>query len=162
MKRKVTFQIRIIIKINFNFTFSPLYHRSLYVVTGLGWIMFLYLCYAMLPFEAITITVFNNELEIYFSSVDDDCINSLTLTTMLRRVPIKPPIDAAQSDMSRILLNQTLYITRRFHWIFSRIRNRTSVGPLTELGHKSYGTNSAKGPTNVHLDLHIYDGNYYS
>ena len=75
---------------------------------------------------------------------------------------MKPPIEAAQSDMSRILLNQTLYITRRFPEYFSRIRNRTSVGPLTESGHKSYGTDSTKGPTNVHLDLHIYDGNCYS
>ena len=71
---------------------------------------------------------------------------------MLRRVPIKPPIAVAQSDMSRILLNQTLYITRRFPEYFSRIGNRTFVGPLTESGHKSYGTDYVNGHTIVITD----------
>ena len=40
--------------------------------------MFLQLCYAMLPFEVITITVslFSTRIINIFSSVDDDCMNS--------------------------------------------------------------------------------------
>ena len=54
--------------------------------------------------------------------------------------------------MSRILLNQKLYITRRFPEYFSRIRNRTFVRPLTESGHKGYGTDSVNGHTTVITD----------
>ena len=82
MKRKVTFQIRIDSKLQQNllqlyiFTFVPSFVERHY------WLRVDYVSVSLLCNVAIwssyhnRLTIFQKELGIYFSSVDDDCINS--------------------------------------------------------------------------------------
>ena len=82
MKRKVTFQIRIISKLQQNqfqlyiFTFVLSFAKRHYW-PRVNYVSVSLLCnVAIWSYHHNRLTIFHKELKIYFSSDDDDCINS--------------------------------------------------------------------------------------